>query len=616
MPRSSSLASLRTSGKPALPKSHVEREEVRNLGFDKPTVSESQGCTEGTHQALMARLKSRAARVEAEAQKCFLASYKQCSTLDKESEVRFDRMLKAAQKKAEELKQHSDELIRQVAEAERAVEAVKSETTKATETQLAAMTAFQRSQYVVKLDKREEELQARKDEAQSEYHKVHRRLQSELIELRDYKVLLGEYRRLRLDKLQENLGRVTDGRKLRQIVREMIRQGGQRVLSRLQASALPLEPWMSEVVVNCCHLEIRMEDAQRKQKPLQRKALKPLKDQVTRMVEQPKDTRFTRLCAWTWDNIKESEADAEVELPGSVSASAWTRDDPSRWSQKANPWKKPPMPADETFFDNSAASSPTIQKKKTNEVLLKLPEEIPKQQEKHGSLLSRIAALAPPKDQDESKSKASSVLHKLAEKAQGGFVAVVTQALLEKRQVQAEKEERDAAKREMQQRRRERELARQAAAAADDVSNTKGTADKASKEEHEKTDELIDAAVKASRAAAAADPKMASRAAAADNQPIDAEDLPMVNEFAAQTPEVLAAEAEVQALQQLLEDTRQNAAAAICSKIKQAEKGGGRNGVSAMQWGNQMLTLLVSEDFAKAATKELRKSQPQAMMLH
>lgn len=352
---------------------------------------------------------------------------------------------------------------------------------------------------------------------------------------------------------------------------------------------------MSEVVVNCCHLEIRMEDAQRKQKPLQRKALKPLKDQVTRMVEQPKDTRFTRLCAWTWDNIKESEADAEVELPGSVSASAWTRDDPSRWSQKANPWKKPPMPADEDF-DNSAASSPTNQKKKTNEVLLKLPEEIPKQQEKHGSLLSRIAALAPPKDQDESKSKASSVLHKLAEKAQGGFVAVVTQALLEKRQGQAEKEEKDAAKREMQQRRRESELARLAAAAAGDVSNTEGTADKAS------------------RAVAAADPKMASRAAAADNQPIDAEDLPMVNEFAAQTPEVLAAEAEVQALQQLLEDTRQNAAAAICSKIKQAEKGGGRNGVSAMQWGNQMLTLLVSEDFAKAATKDLRKTQ--SMMLH
>jgi hypothetical protein len=73
---------------------------------------------------------------------------------------------------------------------------------------------------------------------------------------------------------------------------------------------------MCEVLVNCCHLEIKIEDAQKRLKPLQEGALEPLQEQVERMSGQSKDARFRRLCAWTWDNLRE-EPDA------------------------ANPWRQP-----------------------------------------------------------------------------------------------------------------------------------------------------------------------------------------------------------------------------------------------------------------------------------
>ena len=40
----------------------------------------------------------------------------------------------------------------------------------------------------------------------------------------------------------------------------MIRNGAQRILQRLETAKLPLEPWMREVLLNCCYVEIRIED--------------------------------------------------------------------------------------------------------------------------------------------------------------------------------------------------------------------------------------------------------------------------------------------------------------------------------------------------------------------
>merc|ERR1712232_106159 len=133
-------------------------------------------------------------------------------------------------------------------------------------------------------------------------------------------------RRARLEKLQDNLAKVTDGRKLRSIVREMIRQGGQRVLHRLESTPIPLEPWMCEVLVNCCHLEIRLEEAEKRLRPLQRRALQPLKDEVKKMTNMPKEKRFDRLCTWTWDSIKDNQGPPDKGNP----------------IMESNPWRKPP----------------------------------------------------------------------------------------------------------------------------------------------------------------------------------------------------------------------------------------------------------------------------------
>eukprot|EP00928_Gymnodinium_smaydae_P022058 TRINITY_DN18649_c0_g1_i1.p1 TRINITY_DN18649_c0_g1~~TRINITY_DN18649_c0_g1_i1.p1 ORF type:complete len:516 (-),score=135.94 TRINITY_DN18649_c0_g1_i1:136-1683(-) len=406
-------------------------EQVRLLGMDKPTNPDLQEQS-GAKDALSMRLKSRSARMEAESLRGFLASYRSCKTLDRESEARLDKQLKLTETRAEDIRNRSEELLIEVAEAERVLERVNSQTQskQATEARLASMTSFERSQYLINENKREEEVQHQRDEAQNAYHKVHRQLQCELIELRDCKVLLSEYRRIRLDKLEENLSRVEDGRKLRHIVREMLRQGGNRVLARLEAT-VPLEDWMCQVLVNCCHLELRIEEARKRLEPLQQAALEPLKAQVERMAMQSKEQRFQRLCAWTWDSARETP-------------------------DEANPWRRPPT------------------------------------------------------------------------------------------------------------------LVTSGNAAGDEE----------------------------------------GRSSAADDDNELEEPIATSARFASEQPEVLSAEAEVNALQRLLEDTRNNAAAVICSRIRHFEKGSKYN----MEWGQRMLTLLVSDDFAKAATKELRKRELQSLL--
>ncbi|CAE7858791.1 unnamed protein product [Symbiodinium necroappetens] len=190
----------------------------------------------------------------------------------------------------------SEELQLEAKEAERKLEYVNAlNLGRATDLELQAMNAFERSQRRIQEDKREEEYQKQRDEVQALFAKVHRRLQSELIELRDYKVLLREYRRVRLEKLSETLGKVQDGRRLRHCVRVMIRNGAQRILQRLEHANLPLEPWMREVLLNCCYVEIRIEDAETQLLSLRREALKPVREDVQQMIDKTKAERFEDL---------------------------------------------------------------------------------------------------------------------------------------------------------------------------------------------------------------------------------------------------------------------------------------------------------------------------------
>jgi len=275
--------------------------EVRNLGGDGPVKGDGSNDLppKNSHEALLIRLKSRAARLEAEKHRDFIQNYWSNMYVDDDSSIQdahLDALLTSLEKRAGELKQRSEELQLEAKDAERRLEYVNSlNLGRATDVELQAMNAFERSQRRIQEDKREEEYQKQRDEVQALFAKVHRRLQSELIELRDYKVLLREYRRVRLEKLSETLGKVQDGRRLRHCVRVMIRNGAQRILQRLESANLPLEPWMREVLLNCCYVEIRIEDAEMQLLSLRREALKPVREDVQQMIDKTKSERFEDL---------------------------------------------------------------------------------------------------------------------------------------------------------------------------------------------------------------------------------------------------------------------------------------------------------------------------------
>jgi len=291
--------------------SQLDVAEVRALCKDQPYSAEQDpnSANRSEHGVLMMRLKSREARAKAESNRDFLAQYRKGICLDPKADDRLDKLLRDTAARADELRLKSEELQVEAADAERTLERANAKSVnRVNEQELQAMNAFERSTKRIQEDKQEEELQKKRDDAQANYVRVHRRLQNELIELRDYKVLLVEFRRLRLEKLQETLGRVQDGRRLRACVREMIRHGAQRILNRLETASVPLETWMREVLVNSCHLELRIEDAEGKLLKLRRQALGPVKNEIQDMCASSKQERFEALCARTWDNRRSESA--------------------------------------------------------------------------------------------------------------------------------------------------------------------------------------------------------------------------------------------------------------------------------------------------------------------
>lgn len=283
--------------------------EVRALAGDAPIKGDGATATDlppkNSHEALLHRLKSRTARMEAEKNRDFIAKYRMFVGSVQESQSadnHLDGILKALDKRTQELKERSDELQIEAQEAERKLEHTNSlNQGRASETELQSLNPFERSQRRIAENKQEEEFQKMLDEVRAQYGKVHRRLTSELIELRDYKVLLRDYRRVRLEKLAEILHTVQDGRLLRNCVRVMIRNGAQRILARLEAANLPLEAWMREVLVNCCHVELRLEEAEAKLLGLRKQALHPIRSTVQEMISQTKAERFEKLLNRTWE---------------------------------------------------------------------------------------------------------------------------------------------------------------------------------------------------------------------------------------------------------------------------------------------------------------------------
>mmetsp|Transcript_54142 Transcript_54142/g.128912 ORF Transcript_54142/g.128912 Transcript_54142/m.128912 type:complete len:486 (-) Transcript_54142:186-1643(-) len=285
---------------------HFEVNEVRALSYSEFVPMEDGSVSPKTpHEQLMVRLKSRSARLEAENNKAFLDMYRNDMFSSSQNDTKLDELLKATSNRAAELQDKSAQLQSELHAAERRLERVNNLTVQhATDTDLQALNAFERSQKRIQEDKKEEELQNQRDEAQAHWAKIHRKLQSELVEMRDYQVLLHELRRLRLEKLQEAIVGVLDGRRLRSSIREMIRHGAQRILQRLEQAGVPLEDWLREVLVNSCHIEIRIEDKETQLLELRRQALGTVTTDVRTLSSQTKQERFDNLCAKTWENFR------------------------------------------------------------------------------------------------------------------------------------------------------------------------------------------------------------------------------------------------------------------------------------------------------------------------
>lgn len=157
--------------------------------------------------------------------------------------------------------------------------------------------------------KRAMEQEAAKEAAQAELNKLKRLMQSDLVELRDIRMLLQEYRKARLDKLQESLRCPKDGSRLRATIREMIRHGAQRVIQKLETSGpAALEPWMREVMVNMCHVELRLEDLDVRLLVLRRDVVAPVRNEMQSVLSYTYEERFQQLCDKTWHSLQNFRA--------------------------------------------------------------------------------------------------------------------------------------------------------------------------------------------------------------------------------------------------------------------------------------------------------------------
>eukprot|EP00927_Polykrikos_kofoidii_P066753 TRINITY_DN62319_c0_g1_i1.p1 TRINITY_DN62319_c0_g1~~TRINITY_DN62319_c0_g1_i1.p1 ORF type:complete len:571 (+),score=102.63 TRINITY_DN62319_c0_g1_i1:82-1713(+) len=287
-----------------------EISEVRALAMDEPLNEENPASGGGPHEMLVMRLKSRTMRTEADTRREFLASYRVSSmtsrVMDAQRDATMDSLIRSTGKRAEALLKSSEDLRVEVFDAERRLELATARVAKTlnADVDVSALNSFERGQLRIQQDKAEEESQRIKDEAEAAYVKVRRQREAELIELRDCRVFLRELRRIRLDRLQHSLVPDCDGRTLRTCMREMIRHGQQQVMQKLERSGPPLEPWMRSVLVNMCHLELRMEAKNAELSVLRKGAMESHNEGLSAMVSLTKQERYDDLRARTWESIR------------------------------------------------------------------------------------------------------------------------------------------------------------------------------------------------------------------------------------------------------------------------------------------------------------------------
>eukprot|EP00401_Gymnodinium_catenatum_P014557 CAMPEP_0117548614 /NCGR_PEP_ID=MMETSP0784-20121206/47741_1 /TAXON_ID=39447 /ORGANISM="" /LENGTH=486 /DNA_ID=CAMNT_0005345577 /DNA_START=124 /DNA_END=1584 /DNA_ORIENTATION=+ len=283
------------------PRQQDEVLQVRALGDGK------QRCTEGDansndYALLLARLRSHTVRSEVEKYMALLTSYQ--SDPDAQSDAEMDALIKSTSERCEVLVVQNERTKELVAEAEKRVSGVSTqECSVPTEEKLQAMSYFERQQLKIEREKQVEELSVKREDAKVQFSKITKQFHTEVAELRDLKLLSTEFKRMRLEKIEDHLTQTQDGVKLRACIRDMIRHGGQHILQKLEVSGPPLEPWMRAALVNMCHIELEIEERETSLVVMRRQAVQDVKHTLEHMHAQSKEDRLQMLCLKTWDTM-------------------------------------------------------------------------------------------------------------------------------------------------------------------------------------------------------------------------------------------------------------------------------------------------------------------------
>eukprot|EP00929_Paragymnodinium_shiwhaense_P008091 TRINITY_DN11200_c0_g1_i1.p1 TRINITY_DN11200_c0_g1~~TRINITY_DN11200_c0_g1_i1.p1 ORF type:complete len:548 (-),score=174.83 TRINITY_DN11200_c0_g1_i1:167-1810(-) len=290
-------------------------DDVKALGSDKPYNPDRDNGPKTPHELLMSRLQSRQARVEADNTKDFLVQYREdakrgvSSTAGAQKDAQLEELLRNASERTEFLSRSVEALQEEFREAERVSEKMNALKPNVTpEMDLQALNPFERSQRRIQDDKIVEQLQHRKEEAAKNLANAYRNWQADLVDLRDQRVLLAEFRQARLSKLETQLGVAREGSRLRACVREMIKLGDDKLIQKLENYGPPLETWMREVLVNLCRIEVQAEEMEKRLSTLREVALRPKKADIEDMMCISREDRAVRLCRKTQEMMEDMRA--------------------------------------------------------------------------------------------------------------------------------------------------------------------------------------------------------------------------------------------------------------------------------------------------------------------
>eukprot|EP00927_Polykrikos_kofoidii_P029227 TRINITY_DN25303_c0_g1_i1.p1 TRINITY_DN25303_c0_g1~~TRINITY_DN25303_c0_g1_i1.p1 ORF type:complete len:736 (+),score=119.60 TRINITY_DN25303_c0_g1_i1:188-2395(+) len=298
--------------------------EVRALTEDEPLALDgSPRVPQTSFGAIVRRLSSRAARDEARRAEPLLQMYQavpvslHCKGGGGEADKTINALVKGAKDHVDQLSKQAEitqQEVRRLAEEKLRYERKPFQRTSDAEMQ--ALDLGEKAHRILAEDKLEEEMLVKKEALNQDHKVAQRQLQLELSELRDFKALLREFHCVKFDKLIEIMAAVTDGKMLRQCVREMVRnECPHQIVRQLEHSGQPLEPWMRDVLVNSCHIENQMRDQEAKLLKLRQEAVRDMDSNLEVRFRKTEQERF-------WHLVDESHA----ELSRGLSRSLWSRE--------------------------------------------------------------------------------------------------------------------------------------------------------------------------------------------------------------------------------------------------------------------------------------------------